>query len=114
MLGADAGTTKVTFYRVFESKDDLIVQVLEEQSRVFWEWWDGIVAEFPGEYASGLGFLPSGDLLVVLMASRRIMRVSNGRQTLHADLTPFTPFLINDMAVGANGRAYVSQPGFDM
>jgi AcrR family transcriptional regulator len=48
-IAAEAGTTKVTFYRVFESKDDLIVQVLEEQSRRFWEWWDGVVAEFPGQ-----------------------------------------------------------------
>jgi len=48
-IAAEAGTTKVTFYRVFESKDDLIVQVLEEQSRSFWEWWDAIVAEHPGD-----------------------------------------------------------------
>jgi AcrR family transcriptional regulator len=48
-IAAEAGTTKVTFYRVFESKDDLIVQVLEEQSRRFWEWWDGVIAEFPGQ-----------------------------------------------------------------
>jgi AcrR family transcriptional regulator len=48
-IAAEAGTTKVTFYRVFESKDDLIVQVLEEQSKRFWEWWDEIVAEHPGE-----------------------------------------------------------------
>jgi AcrR family transcriptional regulator len=48
-IAAEAGTTKVTFYRVFESKDDLIVQVLQEQSKRFWEWWDGIVAEHPGE-----------------------------------------------------------------
>ena len=48
-IAAEAGTTKVTFYRVFESKDDLVVKVLEEQSKRFWEWWDGIVAEHPGE-----------------------------------------------------------------
>jgi AcrR family transcriptional regulator len=48
-IAAEAGTTKVTFYRVFESKDDLIVQVLQEQSKRFWEWWDAIVAEFPGQ-----------------------------------------------------------------
>lgn len=47
-IAAEAGTTKVTFYRVFESKDDLIVKVLEEQSKRFWEWWDAIVAENPG------------------------------------------------------------------
>lgn len=48
-IAAEAGTTKVTFYRVFESKDDLVVQVLEEQSKRFWEWWDAIVAAHPGE-----------------------------------------------------------------
>src|SRR5215510_3441459 len=48
-IAAEAGTTKVTFYRVFESKDDLIVQVLQEQSKRFWEWWDAIVAENPGK-----------------------------------------------------------------
>jgi len=47
-IAAEAGTTKVTFYRVFESKDDLIVKVLEEQSKRFWEWWDAIVAENSG------------------------------------------------------------------
>jgi AcrR family transcriptional regulator len=47
-IAAEAGTTKVTFYRVFESKDDLIVQVLSEQSKRFWEWWDAILAEHPG------------------------------------------------------------------
>ena len=48
-IAAEAGTTKVTFYRVFESKDDLIVQVLQEQSKRFWEWWDAIVAQYPGQ-----------------------------------------------------------------
>jgi AcrR family transcriptional regulator len=48
-IAAEAGTTKVTFYRVFESKDDLIVQVLTEQSKRFWEWWDAICAEHPGK-----------------------------------------------------------------
>lgn len=48
-IAAEAGTTKVTFYRVFESKDDLVVQVLEEQSKRFWEWWDAIVTQHPGE-----------------------------------------------------------------
>jgi AcrR family transcriptional regulator len=48
-IAAEAGTTKVTFYRVFESKDDLIVQVLQEQSKRFWEWWDAVAAEYPGE-----------------------------------------------------------------
>ena len=72
------------------------------------------VTEFPDAYASGLGFLPGGDLLTVLMDSRQVMRTAQGVTTLHADLTPLTQFHINDMVVDRQGRAYVSQPGFDM
>ena len=48
-IAAEADTTKVTLYRVFESKDDLVLKVLEEQCRRFWQWWDAIVAQHPGE-----------------------------------------------------------------
>ncbi len=73
------------------------------------------VADFPGKYASGLGFLPNGDLLTVLMDERQVMRTPpGGDPVLHADLRPLTRFHINDMVVDRQGRAYVSQPGFDM
>jgi sugar lactone lactonase YvrE len=74
-----------------------------------------VIAEFPGSHVSGLGFMPDGDLLTVLMDARLVMRTSpGGKPTLHADLTGLTPFHINDMVVDVHGRAYVSQPGYDM
>jgi AcrR family transcriptional regulator len=48
-IAAEADTTKVTLYRVFESKDDLLVKVLEDQSRHFWSWWDEVVAAHEGQ-----------------------------------------------------------------
>ena len=48
-IAAEAGTTKVTLYRVFDSKDDLIVQVLEDQTRRVWAWWDSVVARHPDD-----------------------------------------------------------------
>ena len=48
-IAAEADTTKVTLYRVFESKDDLLVKVLEDQSRHFWSWWDEVVAQHDGD-----------------------------------------------------------------
>jgi AcrR family transcriptional regulator len=48
-IAAEADTTKVTFYRVFESKEDLVVKVLEDQSMRFWKWWDSVVAEQDGK-----------------------------------------------------------------
>jgi sugar lactone lactonase YvrE len=62
---------------------------------------------------SGLGFLPGGDMLVVLMSSARLMRVGKSGPTLHADLRRFASHDINDMVVTSSGRAYVGQLGFD-
>lgn len=38
---AEAGVAKMTLYRHFASKDDLIVAYLEESNRQYWEWLDG-------------------------------------------------------------------------
>jgi AcrR family transcriptional regulator len=48
-IAAEANTTKVTLYRVYSSKDELVVKVLEEQAKRWSQWWDDIVARHPGE-----------------------------------------------------------------
>lgn len=48
-IAAEADTTKVTLYRVFSSKDELIVEVLQEHSKCVFEWWDSVVAPFAGQ-----------------------------------------------------------------
>src|ERR1700761_2246899 len=58
--------------------------------------------------ASGLGFLPNGDLLVVSMLDRRLIAVGrDGRQRTYADVSHLSRNFINDMVVDAHGRAYV-------
>jgi AcrR family transcriptional regulator len=48
-IAEEADTTKVTLYRVFSSKEDLVVQVLEDHIRRFWQWWDSVIAPFEGQ-----------------------------------------------------------------
>lgn len=48
MIATDAGTNKMSFYRNFASKDDLVAECLRGAEAVAWQWWDGMVAENQG------------------------------------------------------------------
>jgi sugar lactone lactonase YvrE len=75
-------------YRVQDSKPEIIADI--------------------GDRASGLGFLPNGDLLVVSMLDRRLVAVGrDGKQRIYADVSHLSRNFINDMVVDAQGRAYV-------
>lgn len=65
-----------------------------------------VIAEFDDE-TSGLGFLPDGTPLVVLRARKQLIRVDNGRTSIHSDLSEFPCESLNDMVVDGRGRAYV-------
>ncbi|HEX6467808.1 MAG TPA: SMP-30/gluconolactonase/LRE family protein [Streptosporangiaceae bacterium] len=64
---------------------------------------------------SGLGWLPDGRLLIVSMRDRRLLRREpDGTLVTHADLGEHATGHLNDMAVDAEGRAYVGNFGFDL
>jgi sugar lactone lactonase YvrE len=62
---------------------------------------------------SGTGWTPQGDLLVVSMLRRAVLRVSGGDVSVHADLSPWATGPCNDMLVDPVGRAYVGNMGGD-
>lgn len=62
---------------------------------------------------SGLGWNADGDLLVVSMQERLLLRVRDGEIAVAADLSGFTPHRLNDMVVAGDGRAYIGCFGFD-
>jgi sugar lactone lactonase YvrE len=66
-----------------------------------------LVVDLPGRRPSGLGFLPGGDLLIVSMLERQILRWDGSQVMLHADLSHLVPDACNDMVVNSDGRAYV-------
>src|SRR5690606_32273264 len=71
------------------------------------------VVEVPGK-PSGIGFLPDGTPLIVSMHDRRLMKLVDGKLTVHADLAALCPYEINDMVVDGRGNAYVGNIGFDL
>jgi sugar lactone lactonase YvrE len=66
----------------------------------------------PGE-PSGLGWLPDGSLLVVQMEEHTVLRGSGSALALYAQTGAFSRGKLNDMVVGADGRAWLSNMGFD-
>lgn len=46
---AAAGATKMSLYRSFPSKDDLVVAYLRDRDELYWQWWDRVLARHPGE-----------------------------------------------------------------
>lgn len=57
--------------------------------------------------AGGIGWTPSGELLVVLMKSRKLIGHADGNTRLVADLEPLATGSCNDMVVTRTGTAYV-------
>jgi AcrR family transcriptional regulator len=49
LIATEAGTNKMSFYRSFASKDELVAEYLEQKGREFWVWWDDIVAAHEGD-----------------------------------------------------------------
>src|ERR1700676_873401 len=44
-----ANTNKMSFYRSFASKDELVAEYLDKKSDEFWIWWDDIVSAHEGD-----------------------------------------------------------------
>ncbi len=62
---------------------------------------------------SGLGWMPDGDLLVVSMLDRKLLRWDGQKTSVHADLSERVSSPCNDMVVDDVGRAYVGNFGFN-
>lgn len=70
------------------------------------------VVEVP-QRPSGLGWTQEGDLLIVSMLDRRVLRLKGGKLLPYADLSALAGGPCNDMVVDRAGRAYVGNFGFD-
>jgi sugar lactone lactonase YvrE len=73
-----------------------------------------IILRLQDDQPSGLGWLPDGDLLIVSMQKRQVLRFDGKNLSVHADLSPMASCHCNDMVVDAMGRSYVGNFGFDL
>ena len=62
----------------------------------------------------GMGWLPDGRLIVNSMNERVVLVWDGSSLELYADLRELATSSINDMVVDTDGRAYITQLGFDL
>jgi AcrR family transcriptional regulator len=46
---AHSGVAKMSLYRNFAGKDELVAAFLEHRNELYWGWWDKVVARHPGD-----------------------------------------------------------------
>ena len=86
------------------------------QHRVYTVSPDGkreTILDLGNEQPSGLGWLPNGELLVVGMLERKILKYDGNQTTVHAELDDIATWHCNDMVVSNSGVAYVGNFGYD-
>lgn len=62
----ESGVAKMTLYRYFPSKDDLIVAYLEQAHQTFWEWLNMAIKPYEGE--------PARQLEAIFTALEKLLR----------------------------------------
>jgi AcrR family transcriptional regulator len=48
-IAAEAGSNKMSFYRNFGSKEELVTEYLQGQVQEYWDWWDAAIAPQQGD-----------------------------------------------------------------
>jgi AcrR family transcriptional regulator len=54
---ARSGVAKMSLYRNFASKDDLVVAFLAYRNEIYWQWWDHVMAAHPDDARRQIGDL---------------------------------------------------------
>jgi sugar lactone lactonase YvrE len=70
-------------------------------------------AKFSDDTPCGLGILPDGNIIVLTMFKRQLLRLADGQLSLYADLSQRAAGTIDDMIVDGLGRCYVGDLGFN-
>ena len=75
---SEAGTNKMSFYRSFASKDELVAEYLRDQVREGWAWWDSIIAPHAGNPRAQVEALFDAHAIRSCVSDARGCPVANG------------------------------------
>lgn len=76
-IARQADTTKMSLYRAFPGKDELVAECLRQSEQEFWTWWDQTVAPHPDDPRAALLALFDGLLRKQKSADNRGCPIAN-------------------------------------
>lgn len=71
-IANEAGTNKMSFYRSFPSKDDLVAEYLTDQEREYWARWDETIAPYEGDARRQVEALVASDIDLASLRAKAI------------------------------------------
>ena len=90
-IACEAGTNKMSFYRCFASKDELIAEYLRGQEREAWAWWDETVAAHAGDPRAQIESLFDAQRTRAGMAGSRGCALANAAVEISESSHPARP-----------------------
>ncbi|MGA2396483.1 MAG: TetR/AcrR family transcriptional regulator [Steroidobacteraceae bacterium] len=87
-IATEAGTNKMSFYRSFASKDELVAKYLEQKANELWLWWDDRVRLHAGDPRRQILALFEGISKIVCSSTSRGCALANAAVELAAEDHP--------------------------
>jgi AcrR family transcriptional regulator len=87
-IATEAGTNKMSFYRSFASKDELVAKYLEQKAAELWLWWDETVRLHAGDPRQQILALFEGISKIVCSSTSRGCALANAAVELAAEDHP--------------------------
>jgi AcrR family transcriptional regulator len=87
-IANEAGTNKMSFYRSFASKDELVAEYLRDQERHGWQIWDEIVAPHVGDARKQIEALFSAHVKETCKGESRGCAIANAAVEISDEQSP--------------------------
>lgn len=87
-IATEAGTNKMSFYRSFASKDELVAKYLEQKAAELWLWWDETIRLHAGDPRRQILAIFEGISKIVCSSTSRGCALANAAIELAAEDHP--------------------------
>lgn len=87
-ITSEAGTNKMSFYRSFASKDELVAECLRAQENEYWNWWQSVIGPHEGDPRAQIEALFAANAVKARQPNRCGCAINNAAVELRDEAHP--------------------------